>query len=273
MENIKLSHLQHYLLVLLLLVKSPATSGSTISFKFIERDDKVNNIKTFDLRQPLVLTCITQNQTVSWKKDGQDVSEVASLKDRVDIIKAENTLQIKKALETDSGNYTCYTPNGDEATVEVISTLFVKVPSNVYVSEEDMINITCTVLGFEPTVWWTIGDKEYRESEDRITLSDGDKNIKHARLIIEKATLDDRNDYYCKATNRALDVKQLEASDKAFVRVKGKLAALWPFIGICAEVVVLCAIILIYEKRRNKTEADESDTDQSPEQKKRRNFN
>ncbi len=46
----------------------------------------------------------------------------------------------------------------------------------------------------------------------------------------------------------------------------GKLAALWPFLGICAEVFVLCAIILIYEKRRNKAELDESDTDQSPEQ-------
>lgn len=46
----------------------------------------------------------------------------------------------------------------------------------------------------------------------------------------------------------------------------GKLAALWPFLGICAEVLILCAIILVYEKRRNKEGADESDTDQSPEQ-------
>lgn len=45
-----------------------------------------------------------------------------------------------------------------------------------------------------------------------------------------------------------------------------KYAALWPFLGICAEVFVLCAIILIYEKKRNKTELEESDTDQSPDQ-------
>jgi neuroplastin len=55
-------------------------------------------------------------------------------------------------------------------------------------------------------------------------------------------------------------------TSEGFVRVKDKLAALWPFLGICAEVFVLCAIILIYEKRRNKTEIDESDTDQSPDQ-------
>jgi hypothetical protein len=44
--------------------------------------------------------------------------------------------------------------------------------------------------------------------------------------------------------------------------VKDKFAALWPFLGICAEVFILCAIILIYEKRRNKTEQEDSDTDQ-----------
>lgn len=48
--------------------------------------------------------------------------------------------------------------------------------------------------------------------------------------------------------------------------VLGKYAALYVFLGIIAEVVVLCAIILICEKRRNKTEIEESDTDNSPDQ-------
>lgn len=48
--------------------------------------------------------------------------------------------------------------------------------------------------------------------------------------------------------------------------ITDKYAALWPFLGICAEVFVLCAIILVYEKKRNKNDLDESDTDQSPDQ-------
>ena len=36
-----------------------------------------------------------------------------------------------------------------------------------------------------------------------------------------------------------------------------KLAALWPFLGICAEVVILCTIIFIYEKRRAKKMEEE----------------
>lgn len=51
-----------------------------------------------------------------------------------------------------------------------------------------------------------------------------------------------------------------------FYLITDKLGALWPFLGICAEVIVLCTIILIYEKRRNKAELDESDTDGSPDQ-------
>lgn len=56
------------------------------------------------------------------------------------------------------------------------------------------------------------------------------------------------------------------ANSTSYLRIKDKLAALWPFLGIVAEVFVLCAIILIYEKRRNKTDLEESDTDQSPDQ-------
>jgi len=52
-----------------------------------------------------------------------------------------------------------------------------------------------------------------------------------------------------------------------YVRVKDKLGALWPFLAICGEVVVLCTIILIYEQQRNKKELEESDTDGSPDQK------
>jgi len=34
--------------------------------------------------------------------------------------------------------------------------------------------------------------------------------------------------------------------------VVDKLAPLWPFIGICVEIVILIVIIIIYEKRKPK---------------------
>ena len=42
-----------------------------------------------------------------------------------------------------------------------------------------------------------------------------------------------------------------------------KLAALWPFLGICAEVIILCAIILFYERMRAKKMHDEDMEDEA----------
>lgn len=42
-----------------------------------------------------------------------------------------------------------------------------------------------------------------------------------------------------------------------FVTFVDKLAPLWPFIGICVEVLVLVLIIIIYEKRKSKQNYDE----------------
>lgn len=40
-----------------------------------------------------------------------------------------------------------------------------------------------------------------------------------------------------------------------------KLAALWPFLGICAEVAILCSIIFVYERRKSISQCDEPETD------------
>ena len=82
--------------------------------------------------------------------------------------------------------------------------------------------------------------------------------VESSKLIIDHVLLTDKGTYYCNGSNAAMVKAGVEAaSSDGLVRIKGKLAALWPFLGICAEVFILCAIILIYEKRRNKTDLDE----------------
>lgn len=77
-------------------------------------------------------------------------------------------------------------------------------------------------------------------------------------MIINSATLSDYTYYSCQGINEVMEKRnENPARSEGLVRVKDKLAALWPFLGICAEVFILCTIILIYEKRRNKTDLDE----------------
>ena len=57
----------------------------------------------------------------------------------------------------------------------------------------------------------------------------------------------DRRGFKCVAYNvsEASDYSDSCSEGVAFVRVKDKYAALWPFLGIVAEVVVLLTVILV----------------------------
>ncbi|KAG8313013.1 hypothetical protein J6590_010105 [Homalodisca vitripennis] len=109
-------------------------------------------------------------------------------------------------------------------------------------------------------------NRTYDQSDGRVKLStDPNKGIKNNILELEPVQMSDRGEIVCSGHNVATTIFDPNEA-KVFVRVKDKYAALWPFLGICAEVIVLCAVIFIYEKKRNKAELEESDTDQSPEQ-------
>lgn len=239
-------------------------------------DQPSTSSKIFDIGKSVTLGCnITQegNFELSWAKDGKNVSEVESLKDRYKVLPAERKFIISRALETDAGQYTCSVPQlGVSKNFNVVANVVVKFESTeigkTNIVEGERLTLHCIAFGTDPKITWIVGNNTYNASTDHIVLEEDERGVENAKLIIESITLGDYADYTCEARNNATDFTGKPAQVMITVRIRGKYAALYVFLGIIVEVVLLCAIILICEKRRNKTEIEESDTDQSPDQNK-----
>eukprot|EP00088_Acartia_fossae_P021623 TRINITY_DN23007_c0_g1_i11.p1 TRINITY_DN23007_c0_g1~~TRINITY_DN23007_c0_g1_i11.p1 ORF type:complete len:314 (-),score=88.10 TRINITY_DN23007_c0_g1_i11:204-1145(-) len=86
-----------------------------------------------------------------------------------------------------------------------------------------------------------------------------------SELKIENAQMEDRAVYVCRAIAKEFENDEdLVCSEShnceevfTLLRVKDPLAAVWPFIGIVAEVVILCLVIFFCEKRKKDEEAKE----------------
>lgn len=135
----------------------------------------------------------------------------------------------------------------------------------INVIEGKKVDIKCSVWGYpQPVISWTKDGKPLNvtQGSTKILMKPVD-GYKNAHLRIDDADFDDSGHYTCKAYS-----KFLNASDSEIfcVGVKDKHAALWPFLAIVCEVLVLCAIIFVYEKKRNdKAKAAEREAQDVPE--------
>jgi len=225
----------------------------------------------FKIKQPLILNCnisVEGDFEVKWEKNGTDITQIDELKNRYKILKAERKLEISKAAEDDDGPYSCIVEGKTVQRKEFLAAAFLvaRLPSNTNVVEGEKLTIHCVAIGTEPQIYWEYGNITVKNSTGRFILKSDDRH-KNAIFTIENVSLDDRGEYRCVIKNPLTEAGMAPiVFDTSYVRVKGKLAALWPFLGICAEVFILCAIILIYERRRNKADLEESDTDPNTEQ-------
>lgn len=256
--------------------------SSTVNI-YPKYDDPTTNTTKYEIKEALQLSCNVTTEdlddnsklSVKWEKDGKLVTEIESVNKRVSLSHSEDDvmykLQLNSADENDAGNYSCVAlVNNIEvnrASIIVESKIYVKIPKDISVIEGEKLRVVCLVLGNPvPIITWEYNGKEYNKSEGRVSLeTDSEKNVPDSVFILKDVTKDDQAEIKCIGHSKSSN--EPSEPSVAIVRVKDKYAALWPFLGICAEVLILCAIILVYEKKRNKTELEESDTDQSPEQK------
>ncbi|KAI1301861.1 Basigin [Halotydeus destructor] len=232
-------------------------------------------------KKVLVLQCNhtgSTDATPTWLKDGEDVSALEeSLRDRIQTFPANRSLVITKLLNSVKrletkleGIYTCRFEDGETGEINVRSRPDIvinegdsasKIDKSLNVVEGEGISLTCKV---PPTnkdeglkLSWLIGEDLDSLRPYSSDVSNENNTVGITRLVIAAADYEDRAYYVCRADNGVT----APVDYSVLVRVKDKLAALWPFLGIVGEVLILCTVIFIYEKRRDKPDFEESDTD------------
>lgn len=136
------------------------------------------------------------------------------------------------------------------------------------VMEEEKVKLRCEAFYFgdeAPSLIWNMLAEENGEELnltnrwEQVDEKEGEyKFISTLELKDENGVqMSDRANYTC-----TVSVKSGATTMRGILlRVKDKFAALWPFLGICVEVIILCIGIFIYERRtkaRN-VEGDEED--------------
>lgn len=230
----------------------------------------------YDVGRPFALNCSTPvGGEYLWRVNGTAIGEVAALKDRYSLEEGGALLRVgghARTHEDDFGEYVCGIAGVTAAASrwEVRGRPVVKLQPNTNVVEGQKLRMVCKLIGKPyPAVEWRLrnGSAEAADGDAapgvpvatvlgaRAHLNASEQGVAGAELVVDPAERGDAGVYEC------VPLSDEGVAASTTLRVKDKYAALWPFLGICAEVFVLCAIILIYERRRSKPELDDSDTD------------
>jgi len=227
---------------------------------------------TFKYQQstpPAELSCAEAEDSVKvkWHLNGTDVTGRKDWEKEFTVFESNKTLRLLKVDPTTVGPYTCHYENST-----AIKTFTIRVEPYVEpfakgknVIEGDPLSLECNAWGLPDALitWFRNNTVRILPDSSKVSLKNNSASstrkfpvLDNSTLRIEQLTYEEGGNYTCFVTV-VIDGKEMSANATILVQVKDKYAALWPFLGICVEVAILCTIILIYEKRRAKRIAEE----------------
>ncbi|XP_004999278.1 basigin isoform X1 [Cavia porcellus] len=209
------------------------------------------------------MACVLNHSDVAvtghqWLREGKVLKE-----DQLPDLRTE--YQVDRANGT--GRYSCvFLPSTlGEAELLVSGPPVVKaVKKSEHASEKETVTLVCKSDSHPPIdtwVWYKVVDSEVQVitngSNNKFFVSSSETQTQLRIQDLDMAS--DPGTYACNGTNT-------EGTGHATItlRVRSHLAALWPFLGIVAEVLVLVTIIFIYEKRRKPDEPLDDDAGSAP---------
>lgn len=213
-------------------------------------------LHVFAIHRPLVLFCnvtsVDTNAKLTWTRDGRNVNQIPELQHRYEVIDAEHKFVIERTVEEDAGQYACTLPGAANmlpvAQFRVIANVAARLARNTQLIEGESLWLVCRVAGTEPTVAWILPDnRTLTNSTDRIIL-EHENNVPNSALYIAQVVSEDRGEYTCRAENLATANGHNPGFASGMVRIREKLAPLYPVAGILVELFVLFVVLYTYEK-------------------------
>ncbi|XP_015359039.1 basigin isoform X3 [Marmota marmota marmota] len=217
-----------------------------------------------DIGSKMRLTCALNHSTTQvtghqWVKGDKVLKE--------DVLPDLQTV-FEVNMEDSSGRYFCVflpEPVG-RAEITVSGPPHIKAAKkSEHANEGEAVTLVCKSDSYPPVTdwaWYKMVNSHYQvitngsQSKFYVSSSEAKSELRIKDLDMGA----DPGTYVCNGTS-------LEGEEKAEItlRVRSRLAALWPFLGIVAEVLVLVTIIFIYEKRRKPDEPlDDDDAGAAP---------
>ncbi|XP_071498480.1 neuroplastin-like [Diadema antillarum] len=220
------------------------------------------------LDKDLVLSCTFENATAgslvwSVKKGETRESLPAGNEDSHIQVLDNGTLIIRKMTDEDAGIYAC-THLGDEgnqtAEVNLGGHIKLTAPQSVKFTEGTDARIKCearvSAAVFLPDIEWQVDGEDVGSAcANRCsTTEERTDDAITSWLKVAEITKEDRKNYSCIASNDA----SRERED-ILLRVRDRLAALWPFLGILLEVLIIVLVLVVHEKCKGGNDFGEED--------------
>lgn len=213
--------------------------------------------------KPVRLGCTVEGlatYTVQWLRNGAAVPEDRKHTIEEDKANKNTSLLIKKAYRRDVGEYECvFQPDpGSSGTGKLSAKVYLKTDpaiiadfkSSVITWEGEVVEIKCEVHAYPvPAISWTKNGEPLSAQANKTEFANGDDGLENDILKLSDIKFEDRANYGCLADGNNKTLKEV------LVRVKDRYGAVYPCIGILAEVLVLAVIIFIYERRRKARKA------------------